>query len=72
MESLNEDAGQKEMEVRPCKCNTGLVICIRAYQWQGNKGKVGTCEPIRLWQPTECLMEFSGVGAQLLPQSALQ
>lgn len=72
MESLNEDARKKEMEVRPCKCSTGLVICICAYQWQGNKEKVGTHEPIRLWQAAECLMEFSGAGSLLLPESALQ
>lgn len=72
MKSLNEAVWRKEMELGPCECGTGLVICIRAYQWQENKGKVETHKPIGLWQATKCLMEFPGNALLWLPKSASQ
>lgn len=71
MKSLNEAVGKEEIEVGPGECNTGLVICIRAYQWQGNKAKVETHKPVWLWQATECLIEFPGNALLWLPESAL-
>lgn len=70
MKSLNEAMGKQEIEVGPCKCSIGLVICIRAYQWQENKGKVQTHKPVWLWQATEYLMEFPGNALLQLPESA--
>lgn len=72
MKSLNEAVREKEMEVGTCEYSTGLVICIRAYQWQENKGKVETHKPIRLWQATECLMDFLGNALLWLPECALE
>lgn len=71
MKSLNEAVGKEEIEVGPCERSTGLVICICAFQWQGNKGKVETHKPVLLWQATECLMEFPGSALLWLPESAL-
>lgn len=70
MKSLNEARGKEVMEVGSSKHSTGLVICIHAYQWQENKGKVETHKPIGLWQATECVMEFPGNALLQLPESA--
>ena len=71
MKSLNEAVGKEEIEVGPCERSTDLVICIVAYQWQENKGKVETHTPAQLRQTTECLMEFPGNALLRLPESAL-
>lgn len=72
MKSLNGAVGKKEIEVGPCECNTGLVICICAYQWQGNKGKVETHKPVWLWQTTQYLMEFPSNALLWLHEGALE
>lgn len=71
MKSLNKAVEKKKIEVVPSECSRGLVICIRVYQWQGNRGKVETHKPVWLWQATECLMEFQGTALLWLPESAL-